>query len=382
MPTVGDCLRQHAPAFLKIAEQTTPLHVRKVLSVIARCRTGKLGHVIYGCRSCRREHWVGRSCGNRHCPGCQHEKTQQWLQKQSDRLQPVHHFLVTCTVPQEVRDVIRSHRQIGFDAIFDAGADMLRACAKESRYLKDGQMGFLGVLHTWGRDPMVFHPHVHFVVPGGAVSRDGSQWLATPTNFLFPHKRMIGKYKAYFKERMERAGLLQQIPESAWKKKWVVDFKPVGSGQAVLKYLAPYVYRVAISDNRIVSCDETGVTYRYKPSGTKNWKQRHVTGHQFVKGFAQHVLPKGLRKVRYYGWCGSNSRTTRDRVRWLIWLHLGWTYWLGSGIAPRHLSVPPVAPRCSSCGGELELIGVVDGTGRILLQRPLPQHANEYLDSG
>ena len=146
---------------------------------------------------------------------------------------------------------------------------MLRACAAESRYVKDGELGFFGVLHTWGRDPVQFHPHVHFVVPGGAVRHDGTKWLATPTNFLFPHAAMCAKFKTFFRQRRQELGLLEQIPPSVWQKKWVVDVKPVGGGQSVLKYLAPYVYRVAISDNRIESCDDRSVTYRWKPSKSK-----------------------------------------------------------------------------------------------------------------
>ena len=382
MPSVADCLRQHGPSFLKSAAETTPFQVRKVLSALMRCRTGELGNVIYGCRSCSREHWVGRSCGNRHCPTCQHELTQQWLQKQTDRLLPVHYFLVTCTVPQEVRDVIRSYREDGFNAIFDSGAEMLRACAAESRYVKGGGLGFFGVLHTWGRDPMQFHPHVHFVVPGGAVSHDRTRWLATPQNFLFVHSKMCSKYKTYFRARMQQLGLLDKIPSSVWSKKWVVDVEPVGNGQAVLKYLAPYVYRVAISDKRILDCTHNGVTYTWKPSKSNRWRKRTVPGHEFVQGFAQHILPHGFRKVHYYGWCASNSRTTRDMVRWLVWLFLGWTYWLGSGIAPQPEQRTPQAPRCSHCGGDLELKEVIDDRGRVLYRRPLPDHATDYLDSG
>ena len=412
MPTVADCLRQHGPSFLKSAADTTPFQVRKVLSALMRCRTGELGHVIYGCRSCSREHWVGRSCGNRHCPTCQHELTQQWLQKQTDRLLPVHHFLVTCTVPQEVRDVIQSHRKDGFNAIFDSGAEMLRACAADSRYLQaaavprpkaaeskqragfhDGTrkapppvrvpgFGFFGVLHTWGRDPKQFHPHVHFVVPGGAVSHDRTRWLATAQNFLFVHSKMCAKYKTYFKARMQELGLFDKIPSSVWRKQWVVDVEAVGNGQAVLKYLAPYVYRVAISDNRILDCTSNSVTYTWKPSKSNRWRKRTVSGHEFVQAFAQHILPHGFRKVHYYGWCASNSRTTRDTVRWLVWLFLGWTYWLASGIAPQPERRTPQAPRCSHCGGDLELLGVIDNNGRVLYRRPLPNHTTKYLDTG
>lgn len=346
--------------------------------------------------------WVGRSCGNRHCPTCQQELTQQWLQKQTDRLLPVHHFLVTCTVPQEVRDVIQSHRKEGFNAIFDAGAEMLRACAADSRYLQDAAVprpkvaesgkeatavrvpgfGFFGVLHTWGRDPMQFHPHVHFVVPGGAVSHDGTRWLATPQNFLFVHAKMCAKYKTYFRAHLQQLGLLDKIPSSVWSKKWVVDVEAVGNGQAVLKYLAPYVYRVAISDNRILDCTSNNVTYRWKPSKSNRQRTRTVSGHEFVQGFAQHILPHGFRKVHYYGWCASNSRTTRETVRWLVCLFLGWTYWLGSGIAPQPERRAPQAPRCSHCGGDLELWGVIDNNGRVLYRRPLPNHTTAYLDTG
>jgi hypothetical protein len=207
-------------------------------------------------------------------------------------------------------------------------------------------------------------------------------WLATPESFLFVHATMCAKYKTFFRARMQQLGLLGQIPPSAWKKRWVVDVEPVGSGEAVLKYLAPYVYRVAISDNRILDCTPDSVTYTWKPSKSNRWRKRTVPGDQFVQGFVQHILPHGFRKVRYYGWCASNSRTTRDLVRWLVWLWHGWTYWLGSGIAPQPERRTPQPPRCSECGGELELRGVIDGCGRVLYRRPLPDHTTAYLDSG
>ena len=127
---------------------------------------------------------------------------------------------------------------------------------------------------------MVYHPHVHFVVPGGGVSEDGTKWLSTPENYLFPHAAAIWIYKAKFADAMRRAGLYDQVPAEAWRGKWVVDIKPVGDGLAVTKYLAPYVYRVAISDKRIVACDKDSVTYRYTPSGKKRAKTRTVGGNR------------------------------------------------------------------------------------------------------
>lgn len=372
MPTVADCLRQHGPAFLQQHESTTPVQVRRVFSAITRCRTGELGSIVYECDACGRDHWVGRSCGNRHCPNCQHEKTQRWLKKQTDRLLPVHHFLVTCTVPEEVRDVIRKHRKEGFDAIFNAGVAMLRTRAARSRYLRGGEIGFWGVLHTWGRDPQQFHPHVHFVVPGGCVSQDGTKWWTTPNNFLFPHGAMCQEYRDFFKAIMDDAGLPDQIPPEVWTMKWVVDAKPVGDGKAVLKYLAPYVHRVAIGDHRIVSCDESSVTYRVKPSGKKEYRTRTVEGDRFVQSFAQHVLPTQYQKVRHYGWMSSNSRFDIEKIRWLVWLALGWTYWLGSGMAVPEPEKPRGDHSCEHCGGALTLKMITGPDGHALWIRPVP----------
>ncbi len=178
-----------------------------MISAITRCRTGELGGVVYQCDDCGREHWVGRSCGNRHCPNCQKEKTQQWLAKQTGRLLPVHHFLVTFTVPDELRSVLRANQKAGYDAHFNSGHGTICKLLANPRYLGTSKVGFFGVLQTWGRDPMVYHPHIHFVVPGGGVSEDGTKWLATPRDFLFPHARAIRLYKKLFADAMRQAGL-------------------------------------------------------------------------------------------------------------------------------------------------------------------------------
>ena len=157
------------------------------------------------------------------------------------------------------------------------------------------------------------------------------------------------------------------------KKNWVVNIKPVGGGQAVLKYLAPYVYRVAISDNRIVSVDSQVVKYTVKPSGCKKYKPRQLTGQQFVRSFCQHILPSGFQKVRYYGFMSPNSKLQLENVRWLAWLWKGWTYWLGSGMFQPKI-VKSSKPHCSECGGELELLAITNERGRFIWRRPLAQH--------
>jgi hypothetical protein len=156
----------------------------------------------------------------------------------------------------------------------------------------------------------------------------------------------------------------------------VVDIKPVGDGRAVLKYLAPYVHRVAISDRRIVSCDEQSVTFRYTPSGTQRSKVRTVDGQEFVRGFLQHVLPRGLQKVRYYGWMSASSRSQLDAVKWLVWLFLDWVYWLASGHAPQEPAQERAVLKCIHCGAAMQLSGVVHGNLRALLD-----HGRDFLDS-
>ena len=163
----------------------------------------------------------------------------------------------------------------------------------------------------------------------------------------------------------------------AWQAKFVVDIRPVGDGQAVLKYLAPYVNRVAISDHRIAACDEESVTFRYTPSGTKKSKTRTVSGNEFVRGFVQHTLPRGFQKIRYYGWMSPSSRFGLDEVKWLVWLFLGWTYWLASGHAPQSSTAEQTKVRCAECGGTMQIVAVCfQPCGA------LPEHSIAYLDSG
>jgi len=241
--------RQHAPAYLMKFGAAVPVGHRKVISSITRCRTGELGGVAYRCDDCGRVHWFGRSCGNRHCPGCGAEKTTAWLAKQTSRLLPVQHFLVTVTVPDRIGAVLRAHQRAGYHALFDAGAASIRDVGQATKSLRGCQLGFFGVLHTWGRDPTVYHPHVHFVVPGGGVKLDDPghalAWQATPDNFLFHHGTLVRVYKAKLADQLRAGGLYDSVPPDAWQGQFVVDIQPVGDGQAVLTYLAPYVHRVA-----------------------------------------------------------------------------------------------------------------------------------------
>src|SRR3954469_22087362 len=185
MPTVADVLRQYGDEYLEQFGATMPVEHKKVLRAITACRTGTLGAVLYECESCGRTHAVGRSCGNRHCPTCQQDKTRAWLEKQIDRLLPCPYFLVTFTLPAELRALARSHQRVVYAALFEASSEALRGLAADPKFVGPDRLGFFGVLHTWGRT-LDYHPHVHYVVPGGGVSADGSCWLPSRGAFLGP----------------------------------------------------------------------------------------------------------------------------------------------------------------------------------------------------
>lgn len=383
MPSVADALRAFAPEYLAEFGDNVPVRHRKVLNVITKCRTGELGGVVYECRSCGQQHWAGRSCGNRHCCSCQRDKTQAWLTKQSARLLPVHYFCVTFTVPAELRMALRSQQADGYKSLFDAAHEAMQDVAANTRMLKECELGYFGVLHTWGRNPMVYHPHVHFVVPGGGVRLDQhgqpEKWCSTTSTFLMHHGTLIKKFRRYFRRKLALAGVTDRIPRkqlaAAWKKKSVVDIKPVGDGRAVLKYLAPYVHRVAISDKRIVKIDKTHVTFSMTPSGSKTSISKTVAGKEFVRGFVQHVLPRGFHKLRYFGWQHPRRKIDHDEIRWLACVEMGLFFLLRFLPSEQPEQLPPL--ECYHCGGELKLVSVTFFNCAFLVT-----HCQSFLDSG
>ena len=369
--TVADALRRFAPEYIATYGKRMPPHHRKVLGLITRCKTGALGDFVYRCQSCQARHWVGRSCGNRHCPNCQKEKTQFWLARQTGKLLPVQHFVVTFTVPSELRSLLRAHPEVGYNAIFAAGSATIRTLLKKPKNLGSQKLGFFGVLHTWGRNLKDYHPHVHFVVPGGGVTDDGARWLQVNRDQLFHPRPAKLLYKKLFVAAMREAGLYAKLPPGVLKFDWVVNIKPVGNGEAVLKYLAPYVYRIAICDNRIVSVDDDGVRYQVKPSGKQAYQTRRLEGQAFVRAFAQHILPPGFQKVRYYGFMSPNSKLQLATARWLVSLWKGWTYYLATRM-PRTEPTKRKPPPCKRCGGQLTLTSITGANGEEIRRFQLP----------
>lgn len=252
MGAITELVRAFAPEYVERFPNLPGPH-RRAIDAITACRSGELGSTLYRCTDteCGQTHFVHRSCGNRHCPQCQSHKTRGWLASQLDRKLPGPHFLVTFTLPEPLRDFVRSHPRVGYDALFAASAGALKKLARNPRFLGSDLPGFTGVLHTWGRQ-LQFHPHVHSIVPAGRLSADRSCWLPSRKNFLFPVRALSTVYRALFQERMGREGFLDRIDPAVWRTPWVVHCQPAGDGANALKYLARYVFRVAISDRRIV----------------------------------------------------------------------------------------------------------------------------------
>ena len=352
MPTVADVLRQYGGEYLERFGARMPNEQRKVLRVIMGCRTGQLGTIHYQCVSCGRTHVMGRSCGNRHCPSCQQFKAKAWLQKQTARLLPCPYFLITFTVPAELRQFVRSHPKESYDAMFEASSGALKKLAADPKYIGSKKPGFLGVLHSWSR-ALGFHPHIHYVVPGGGLSDDGGTWLPSRADFFVPVKALSPIYRAKFRDAMKRAGLFQQIDPAVWRREWVVDSQAVGDGRSSLKYLAPYVFRVAISDRRILSYDDGRVTFSYRKSHTNRWRKMTLNAMEFMRRFLQHVLPTGFMKIRHYGFLSPNSREPIEAVRWLVALHYDLVFLL---LAVIKKDLLPQRVRCAKCGGVMTLI--------------------------
>lgn len=358
MVEVAEIFRLHGAQYrTKYAHRMLRSHLR-AMQDIESCRTASLGGEVYVCKKCERYRYSYHSCKNRHCPKCQNEQANEWLEEQKELLLPVGHFMVTFTLPEELRGVARSNQKTVYNILFRASSQALQKLALDPRFV-GGRIGMVGVLHTWTRD-LQFHPHVHYILAGGGLIPDG-RWVASRKAFLV-HVRPLGViFRAKVRDELKKAGLFHRVDKRAWKKDWVVHSESVGSGEEAFKYLAPYIFRVAISNNRIVKLEGGKVTFKYNESATDQIKFSTVRAEEFIRRFLQHVLPKGFVKVRYYGLLSPSNRHLLKRVREL----LGATV-IDRGPASRDqdVKVRAEAHRCLECGGELILLGRLGRYGR------------------
>lgn len=310
---VAEILREFAPALSSLtAEQA------RVVRDLVDCRTAVFGGTVQQCDHCGHRDVVYHSCGNRHCPRCQCLSQARWLEAQQQHLLPVEYFHVVFTLPDVLHRLFRAQPKLAYKLLFQAVSETLREVALNPVRL-GAQLGFTAVLHTWTQT-LLYHPHIHCIVPGGGLSADGTEWVWCKPGFLLPVKVLSQVFRGKLLAKLEKAlakGDLAFDPQQATtllqraaRKPWVVYSKrPFAGPQQVLDYLGRYTHRVAISNHRLVSVSEGKVTFRYKDRANGNkHKTMTLSGEEFVRRFLLHVLPTGFVKTRHYGFLANAVR--------------------------------------------------------------------------
>ena len=285
---------------------------RRALTAIERCRTPDNGGHLYGCAGCGHAHFAYHSCNHRSCPKCGGADAQAWLNGQCERLLPVPYFLVTFTLPEQLRLACRSHQRLLYEILFDESAATLKEMASIPRHL-GGELDFLGILHTWTRQ-LAYHPHVHYIVPGGGLRPDGRKWRKCRITkkgepYLLPVELLCHHFRHRFKERLRAQApeIFDTIASQPWLIDWVVHSQSAGAGREALGYLSAYV-RTALSNKRLISDQNGDIAFGYIESQTGQPQTLVLDAISFLARVLQHVLPAGFHKVRQYGWMHPRAR--------------------------------------------------------------------------
>lgn len=310
MVEIADTFRLHDPFYrARFRDRMPPYHLR-AMEDIELCRTAALGGQLYLCDHCQQHHYSYHSCKNRHCPMCQNDQANLRLDIQRILLLPITCFMVTSTLPQELRAQSCFRQPIFYNLLFRASSDSLLRLASDPRFV-GGLIGMVGVLHTWARD-LRYHPHVLFITTDGCLSPDG-HWLNSRSDFFVHVKPLSILYRAKFRDIIKKTDLFNLTEPQVWLNDWVVHSQPAGSGLPPFKYLAPYIFRVAIGDRRILALDDRQVSVSCKNSATDQTRYSTISAQEFIRHFLQHVPPKGFVKVRYYGLLAPSNRHLLDQ---------------------------------------------------------------------
>lgn len=352
MITLGEVFRRSGPAYrARWGSQLSSSQLAAMYAIEA-CRTERLGGQLDRCPQCQATRYCYHSCRNRHCPTCQHDAAQDWLARQQELLLPVPYFLVTFTLPGALRAVAYQHQALLYDLLFRASAAALQQLAQDPRFL-GAQIGMVGVLQTWTRD-LRYHPHIHYLVPGGGLAPDGRTWQSARSDFLVHVKPLAVLFRAKLRAALRQTNLWASIPAAVWRQDWVVDCRPVGSGRTALKYLAPYVFRVALSTNRILAMQDGQVTFRDQDGDTRQTRTCTVPAETFIERFLTHILPKGFVKVRSDGLFRVGARQQLARLRAQLVLQQRKVELLPADDEPP-APTPLPGPVCPGCGQEMWL---------------------------
>jgi Putative transposase/Transposase zinc-binding domain len=316
---VQQLLRQLAPDYRQRFGAAMPGRHRQVLRNILSCRTPALGGQLFQCPGCSDLVYRYHSCNDRHCPQCGQTDADDWLQRQRARLLlPVPYFLVTFTVPEEIRLFIRSNQKLALDLFFAVTSQALQDLAGNPRLL-GAHLGMLGVLHTWSRT-LVYHPHIHYLVPGGGLSADGRTWVPARPNFLLPVKALGAHVRTLFRDRLQREHpeLFALVPAKVWRRHWNVDSRAAGSGENALRYLSRYVFKTATSNRIVHRLPDGRVLWPYRDSQTGQPATITLAPLDWMSRFLQHILPPHFARVRTFGWLHPAAKVRANRVRALL----------------------------------------------------------------
>ena len=321
---------------------------RQALAAMKACRTSLSPLMQAQCTECDCQIFVPHSCGHRNCPHCQNHESQQWLQRQLNKQVPAEYFLLTFTLPQELRSLAWHYQRLLYSLITRCSWETVKTFTENDQQLQ-GSAGAITVLHTHSRR-LDYHPHVHLVMPAAAIDADKRLWRTKSakrkkkSGYLFNHKALAKVFRAKMLDAIIQEGL--ELPPS-YPDKWVVDCKSVGTGEKALVYLGRYLYRGVIQEKDIIACQDGQVTFRYQDSKTQKMRTRTVSGATFLWLFLQHVLPKGFRRARNFGFLHSNSKRLIALIRWLFRLR-------------PTLDQPSVGQRprltCPCCGAAMNIV--------------------------
>jgi hypothetical protein len=338
---VADIFRDHGPAWRSANAGHVSLDQLKVMSAIEDCRTAALGGHVLRCENdkCGHIQIAYNSCRNRHCPKCQGAAAREWLAEREKELLPVPYFHLVFSLPAQIADIAYQNKAVIFDLLFKASSETVLTIAADPKHL-GARIGILSVLHTWG-SALTHHPHVHMIVPGGGFSLDDKGWVECRPGFFLSVRVLSRLFRRLFLDKLaaaHKAGELQffgvhtKLADAKAftaylaplrKREWVVYSKrPFGGPEEVLRYLARYTHRVAISNRRLVACDEKGVTFKWKDyriEGAERYKTMTLATDEFIRRFLMHVLPAGFHRIRYYGMLNSSKRAANvARARELL----------------------------------------------------------------
>ena len=378
---VADIFRAHGPAWRIANAGHVSLGQLKVMSAIETCRTAALGGHVERCEDCAHTRVVYNSCRNRHCPKCQAAAAQRWLAEREAELLPVPYYHVVFTLPAALAAVAFANKAAVYDLMFRTTAETLMTIAADPKHL-GARIGLTAVLHTWG-SALTYHPHLHVIVPGGGLSPDGSRWIACKRGFFLSVRVLSRLFRRLFLDglaTLSEAGRLQFFGElapltdkrafDAWlaplrRSEWVVYAKrPFAGPKAVLAYLSRYTHRVAISNSRLITLNEAGVTFKYKDyriKGRDRLKTMTLVAAEFIRRFLLHVLPSGFHRIRHYGLFASAACARNvERARQLLAKHQAAPQRSRAG-AHCEIKKPAPTPRCPCCGGRMIIIETFEG---------------------